>query len=75
MVTEDLDGRDVQVHEDVLERRPVARFDRPALLDQELVALGAGLRDGQVEGVAADSPDDGAAVDILVGHLTCEQLP
>ena len=41
---ENLDGRNVQVDEDVFERWPVARLGCPALLNQKLVAFRAGSR-------------------------------
>ena len=72
---EDFHGRDVQVHQDVLERGTVSRLGGPALLDQQLVPVGAGGRDGQLQGVAAHAPDDGRAIDVLVRHLACQELP
>ena len=72
---EDFHGRDVQVHQDVLERRTISWLGGPALLDQQLVPVGAGGGDWQLEGVAAHAPDDGRAVDILVWHLARQELP
>jgi hypothetical protein len=46
---EDLYGRDVQVHQDVLEGGTVPGLCGPALLDQQLVPVRTGGRDRQLE--------------------------
>jgi len=63
------------VHQDVLERGTISWLGGPALLDQQLVPVGACGGNGQLEGVAAHAPDDGRAVDVLVRHLAGQKLP
>ena len=72
---QDLHGGDVEVHQDVLEGRPVAGLGGPALLDQQFEALRTAGGQGQLEGVGADTPDDGRAVHVLVRQLPREELP
>jgi hypothetical protein len=42
LVAEDLDGSNVEVHQDVAEGGPVTRLGRPALFHEELHTLGTG---------------------------------
>ena len=72
---ENLRARDVEGDKDVLETRPVPRLAGPTLFDEQLEAVGAAFGDGQLQAVGADAPDDGVAVDVLVGHFAREQLP
>ncbi len=69
------DCRDVEVYEDVLEGGPVPGLDCPALPDEQLEAVGARRRDGQLQRVRPHAPDDGRRVHVLVRHLARQQLP
>ncbi len=73
--TEHLHGCDVEMKQDVLERRSVSWLGRPALLDEQFETVRAGGRNGQLQRVAADAPDDGGAVHVAVGNLARQQLP
>ena len=75
LVAENVDGRNIQMHEDVLERGTVPGLGSPALFDQKLEAIRARGWDRQLERVAAHAPDNGGAVHVLVGHLARQQFP
>ena len=61
--------------ENVFEGGSVAGLCRPTLLDEELVSFRTRLGNGQLERVAADAKDDGAAVDVGVRNLAVQQFP
>ena len=46
-------------------------FGAHALLHQEVEAIGTHVRNGQLQEVAPDIPDDGRAVQVLVRELAC----
>jgi hypothetical protein len=54
-----LDGSDLQVHQNVFERGSVPRLRTPALFDEQPEANRTRVRNRQLQRVGANAPDDG----------------